>query len=460
MAKTATRRVFEDCRLKSTDFDDGPEKSLHRARPLTPIPQLDEFGECRLNFLLGAIRVEFNRVACGHLSNFSVKIMHPWFRVILLLLAGAGSISSANGAVFILSNGDRLTGELVAEDAESVTIQLALAGPVRIPRSALETRVVESAHAPSPTGSAEVAEQQPQPDPETQIGAQSVTAEALATADTAAAETPVSLFRRIPGQAYDAWEHIWSDNLLFRTLSLIYPLMDWENQLSFGYSLDSGETDDSKLDLYFTTNKRAGKHQTQISLQYEFDQQTITIIDDETSDQIKQTNTTRNWLRGNARYRYDFRKAFFIQSDSRYQRRLKKNINHEVSELVGLGYRWLDTDSIQGTITPSLGGGYSDVTPFNPKWNWLISIQQDFSIAFSEHVKLVEESTLTYTPTSDVDESSNDGDIAIVFSTGLENKLNERLSLILRYEYTFDESIEKARGRTSNGIRFTLGAKF
>ena len=376
--------------------------------------------------------------------------MRSTSRFFFVIFVLAGACFAASGAVFVLSNGDRLSGEIVEQDADSVTIKMAVGGAtVKLPRSALKAPT-EGEPAPQAISLKTPATPTKTPPPPSTVPV----AQAEETAPT---ETDQHQFIGLPNRAYESWISFWEDNLLFRALARIYPLMDWKNKVDLGFFNQRAEKDEQSLTIGLLTEKRKEKHQTRLQLTYEYAKSTLirTTIDPLTGDPKREriTTKTRDRIRGNARYRYDYVKSFFAQTDTRYQRALVSNIFHEVDELLGIGYRWIDTDRLEGTITPSVGFGYRDIVPDEPSWEWLASLQQDLTLTLTERVKISEESILTYAP-------SETGDITVNFKAGLENKLNQRLSLNLSYDFTYDERKEPDKGRTRNSIKLTLGAAF
>lgn len=359
----------------------------------------------------------------------------PVHRFVFAFLVFLATARSASAEVFVLANGDRLTGEIVEQDATHITVQTTLMGKVRIPRSALQSPP------PDPAPAAE-------PPP-------AVAATPPASTHPPAAESTPGRRNHLPRRAYAAWNSFWEDNVFFRTLSRYYPLMDWDNRINLGISLQNAKKDTFNLDTRFHTETRQGKHQALFDLRYQFSENTA--LETNTVDGVATTtrvrSKTKDLLRGNARYRFDYVKSFFLQSDTRYSRDLVKKIFHEGDELFGIGYRWLDRDGIRSTITPSIGVGYRDIAPDNPLWQWLVSLQQDFEFRLTDRVKVTQESVLTYSP-------SELGDYTYHFQAGLENQLNRRLNLNLGYDLTYDERVQDADDRLTHGFSMSFGAKF
>lgn len=59
------------------------------------------------------------------------------FRRVLVFILAAAPMAPMSGATWILVNGDRITGEVMAETAGGIRIRHAMLGEVKLPRTAL-----------------------------------------------------------------------------------------------------------------------------------------------------------------------------------------------------------------------------------------------------------------------------------------------------------------------------------
>ena len=385
----------------------------------------------------------------------------------LRLIAVCALALSAGGAlpakVFKLTNGDRVSGELVATDENAIVVETPLLGRVRIPRAALaeplpaEVAAVIPGPEPSPPAppGPPPAPPAPRPEPPALADASIEPPEEGPLPDSDPEQRRLRL-QDLPADAYRAWIDFWEDNVVFRSLAKVYPLMDWKNKLTIGIHLQDAEKDQQTLSFGYVTEKQQGKHSARLQLNYDYSESTLTTstFDSEGNPiKLRTTTATMDKTFGNARYRYEYVKSFFAQSDTRYQRALVKRIYHEIDELCGVGYTYLKTETLEASVTPSFGFGYRDYASDPPAWEWLVSFQQDFSVALSERVKFSEESTLTYSP-------FKDKNFSFYFKSVLENQLNKRISLRVTYELDYTERIDTDIERTSQSVKFALAANF
>lgn len=383
------------------------------------------------------------------------------------------------GAVFELTNGDRISGELVERTEAAYVIDSPILGRVTIPVELLEAPAgppepeLAQADEGEPTEEAsdeaddaeESAELAEAGADEAEEKSSAAVEEAIASVTPAGSATTSSIeaaaerlreLEQIPQIAYGAWLRFWEDNALFRTLGRYYPLMGWNNELNIGFSLRSSQRDETRLDLRFATERRFDRHQLRFESRYEFGRSSYqsTSTDSEgNSTTRKISETTQDRLRGNLRYRFDYATHFFIQSDTRYTRDVLSSIEHQADELIGVGYRWLNDARMQGSVTPSIGIGYSEIGGAEDGWGWLGSLQQDFEFVLTERLKVTQEASITYSP-------GDEGNYIIVMRAGLENQMTQRLSLNLRYDFTYDDRIASDLEQRTDGLSLSFGAKF
>ncbi len=390
----------------------------------------------------------------------------------MLAVTHAGILSAS---VFELSNGDRITGELIERNEEVLVIDSPVFGRVTIPVEALvapvgppeNPEVVASERASGESDDsdseedgeviAEVVDSPRQVASPLEQAIASVSPTGSAT--TGSVETAAERLRdleQLPQMAYDAWLGFWEDNILFRTLGRIYPLMGWNNQVNIGFYFRSSQQDEQRFNFRFVTERQIDRHQLRFEGQYEFARTSRQVsTTDADGNQVVHTvgQTTQDRLRSNARYRFDYVKDFFIQSDTRYTRDVPSAVHHQLDELVGIGYRWLNEARLQGSVTPSVGTGFRQIGDLEDGWTLLGSLQQDFEFILTDRLKVTQETSLTYSP-------GVTGDYIFVLQAGLENQLTQRLSMNLRYDMTYDDRLPDDKEKRTDGVSLTFGAKF
>lgn len=352
------------------------------------------------------------------------------FAVCVTLLLAA--VSALNADVLVLSNGDRLTGKKVSESEGVVVFQSDLLGEISVPVENIETIEVSEETAPKKEVAGEVA---PRPKKPEKTEETELPPGAKASAMAAEEARPIR---------FEKWAEFWEDNAVFRTLARIYPLKDWQNRMELGLNYLSGEAEKQSFNFRLRTQREKAPHSIRIDGSYRTSRT-------ETSPGV--ITVTENRVQASARYRYAFRKGFFIQSDTRYNRQPIKGIFSEMDESVGVGYKWLDSKRWSGTVTPNFGMGYQRIGTEDGEVSFFTSFLQDVEFNVSDRLTLSEESNLTYVP-------GDEGSYKWNGNLNLENKLNSRLSLNLRYEVTYDQRVADNVDQTWQSVSLSLGADF
>ena len=234
------------------------------------------------------------------------------------------------------------------------------------------------------------------------------------------------------------------NNPLLHGLRIINPFKNWKNKLDLGITYQSAEINQKALNVRFETKRTFDKKQS-VRLLSQYDFRTNT-----NADGVK--SVAQDLFKSSLRYRYDIAKFFFIQNNTAYKNDSIQRIDHEISETIGVGYRWLETERAVSSITPNLGAEYRDIQNRPFEWNLLSAIQQDFEYNLSENITIEEDFTIGLT----IEDNTA---YFYALSAALENKLTERLSLNLRYEYAYDERLTTNQ-KDSQNIKITLGAGF
>lgn len=248
-----------------------------------------------------------------------------------------------------------------------------------------------------------------------------------------------------PPPLYEDPPSMWDDNFFFRFLDRYNPIAHWDSQLQLGLVLQSGAVDQSDYSARLTTqNLRLDRREVRFEASWDY-----SLRRNEAGERFRWRDRRRAILR----YRYNLSQRFFFESFTRYNSEFTQGIRHAVDESVGIGYTFLDTTSMRGAITPTIGVQYRDVRNQPTEWSGILSLFQDFEYRFTTRTKITESFSITYYP-----EENNEISLRLV--TGLENQLSDRLRLHLRYEFSFDQTVANPSLRRQQLISFALGTTF
>ncbi|MDP0499852.1 MAG: DUF481 domain-containing protein [Verrucomicrobiota bacterium JB022] len=371
---------------------------------------------------------------------------------ILALSAAVATGGSLRAAEITLSNGDKLTGEVLRIENETVYILSPILGEIAIPDLGVtivygenENVVVPLDQTPPPAAEL-VGPAEPEEDAV-------VTGEEIALAEAAAAEPapePATIVDPTSGapigqddlkQLEEVW---WHPQHLFAWLRPYYPLAAWNNSIDVGLTLEDNKTDKTKILLALETKRKFTDIELTLYGQYRYDQ---------SKTQEGVTSTTEDKFETYFRYRHDISDRLFFQSRTDYKTDAVSAIDYEVQENLGVGYRWLDSERWKASITPSVGYQLRKYTVQEDDDQAIATLFQDLEYQISSRLKFKESATYKAN-------LQNMEDYSLDFIAELENRLAAYLNLKLRYEWHFDQAIDGRIEKDQKIFNVTMGADF
>lgn len=322
-----------------------------------------------------------------------------WFRVLAL---GAGLTASAASLADVLTtrSGEKLIGTVVEESTDEIVFESEAFGRLRIERA----RVLS-----------------------VERGAQPVPTPAEATAEPA------------PAAAEPAKPT--SGTLAF--LARINPLKGWKSTFHLGFVARRGDDSDNDLVVRFRSERAtpAGNdHRLQVRYYYAED-----VMED------NRKVGTDDQLTADYRYRHGLSEHYFVQSDSRYYRDAIKQMDYEVTQTVGVGYR-TKRDRWNLSLTPAAGVQWRQVAG-EEDTHGVVGLYQNFDMALTQTLKVRQD--LDYLVS--VEDS---GDFSSRFGLELNQKIGALWSFALRYDFTYDSIVGKDASEDQQRLAVTLGVDF
>lgn len=326
----------------------------------------------------------------------------------LIAVSGAGVVRAAT---WVLANGDRLTGELVSEDAQAVEIQHPQLGRLRLAREQLRSE---------PEGDAAEADESmladhldPDPNPENETKAKD---------------------RSGLGQ----------DNLRTGGGSL-----SWKRQIELGYSQQSGAKSKEDLTMRFQLDGRQGPNRYRATarlLQVRADEEDVT----------DRSEATFRWRR-------DVNKRLFTQSLTTYSDDAIRKIDLSLEQQVGGGLRLLDDRRHKANIGVGAVIQYLDRQDAEQQTAMLGSFFQDYNYQWNQRIKLSQESSFLISDRGSLNirngvaDGPSDGSYRLKFNTALQSKVTNQMSLNVRLEYDYDRSVLEPDLRADQRLTTSLG---
>ena len=226
-------------------------------------------------------------------------------------------------------------------------------------------------------------------------------------------------------------------------LARINPLKAWKSSLNLGFTARRGEDSDNNLYLRFRSERKADDGDEHlIESRYDY-------AEDVLQDGVK--SKTDELLTASYQYRHDLAKSIFLQSNSSYYRDVITQLDHEVTQTGGIGYRWKH-EWWNTSLTPAAGVRWRDIDG-DTAWQFVVGAYQDLEIRFASTLTLRE--TLRYLVAPD-----DQSDYSARLGIELSQKLSKVWALGLRYDYSYDAVVGKDASRLQQRWAATLGLEF
>jgi putative salt-induced outer membrane protein YdiY len=170
------------------------------------------------------------------------------------------------------------------------------------------------------------------------------------------------------------------------------------------------------------------------------------------------------------RWRHNLSDRVFTQSDSTYDTDKIRQINYEVEENAGLGYKLLKGVSQTVDVGAGVIEQELDAVGVEQGVNYFGSVFQDYTYKINGRYTLTEDFTAQYSPEernrygfvadTTVPLTGSERDYDYKFHTTLQGKISNHLSLNLHFEYEFDNAILDPNARGSQRVTTSLGYGF
>lgn len=285
----------------------------------------------------------------------------------------------------VLSNGDQLTGTVISETETELVFHSELLGKLVVPKVSVASVQRDAGESVS--------------EPESLIRAK-VNQIAPALEPTLLAEEP---------------------GVFLKTLDFINPFKGWESKLSLGYSWFGGETSRHNWFILFEANRKFTHSEWKVRGRWDY---SSTRLDKDTA--LKTEDRFQTALQ----YRRNWAERWFTQSRTHYQKDQIRRIKHDFEQSLGIGWRMLDNPGLRILWIPSYTLRYRDLAGQEPGWQSRFSLFQELQYDIHPRVILRQDASIGFEP-------SETSRADYYFGVNLENRITERLSVDLRFEYRF-----------------------
>ena len=227
----------------------------------------------------------------------------------------------------------------------------------------------------------------------------------------------------------------------------------WRGTIEFGYQQQQGREDAVDLTTRANAERTAGPNN------YRGDAR---LLYGEREDLVDS-----NRLDASFRWRRELSTRTFSQSLTSYTQDRIKQIKHSVEQSLGAGYRVFDTPRHSTNIGLGLTTQYREAFGLADETSYLAELFQDYTYRLTGRITFFQDARVLYSP--DERETVAEQGLAVRngvenyrvrFNSALQGKLTERISINLRFEYEFDNSVADPDARSDKRISSSVGYGF
>jgi putative salt-induced outer membrane protein YdiY len=333
----------------------------------------------------------------------------------LALTCGWASLSTS-AAEIELSNGDRISGEISAENSETITLISPILGKITLSRE--HAKLIPNRPASEPPEEP-LAERPSDPEP----------------------KSKPKKTEKLPDEVPN--------------IDSLEGTQRWSGKLELGFRHQSGRRDSTNFDLRASAKRQLKRDLFDANARLLFSEQ-----DDK---------TTSDRYDGSFQWRRELNDRTFAQTLTSFTRDDLKSINQNWEQNVGAGVRVLKNENYVLNVGGGLTGQYRDSLNTESGFSTLLELFQDYKYRINGRITLLQNAVAQYTPNNQtrfitvanqptaVEGATN---YKVRFNTTLQGKLSQQLSMNLRFEYEFDNAVADKNARSDQRITSSIGYGF
>jgi putative salt-induced outer membrane protein YdiY len=230
----------------------------------------------------------------------------------------------------------------------------------------------------------------------------------------------------------------------------------WRGRFEFGFQNQAGRHDSLNYSMRTELERKSQLNHYRLSARYLYGESRQVVSSDRRDASF--------------RWRHEISERFFSQTVTSYSSDAVTNIDLNAEQNAGFGYEVFESPKQTGSVGAGLTVQFRESDGSEPGTTYLGEFFQDYSFKLNGRLTLMQNLNVLFSPdqrartlvnaaTSSLyrDEAEN---YKVRFNSTLQGKLSERISINLRYEYEYDNAIYDAENRADRRVTSSLGYSF
>ena len=214
------------------------------------------------------------------------------------------------------------------------------------------------------------------------------------------------------------------------------PRPPWTGRFDLGYTWQSGRAEKNELSVRGQADRKVDGSDYQAIGEFLYGQ-----VDGE--------KNTHRYI-GSFRWRESMSKRWFSQSLTRYEADRIREVRNRVEQNLGIGYRFIQSETAEGSIVPGLAIQYTDERGVQDHWDFLGSVFQDFTWRFNPQYRFEQDFNFLIDPA----ESDN---FIVRFNAGIIGTLRNNISLSVRYQFLYENDTRPGISKDDQRLITSVG---
>ena len=216
-------------------------------------------------------------------------------------------------------------------------------------------------------------------------------------------------------------------------------LPPWTGRFDLGFTWQSGRADKSELSLRGQADRRIDPNEFRALAEFIY-------------GELEGVRNTQRFT-SSFRWRRDISERLFSQTLTEYETDRIREIRNRVEQNIGLGYRYIQTERLEGSVVPGFTIQYTDETGIDDRWDYLASLSQDIIWRINPAYRFEQDLNFLIDP-------AETDDYIVRFNAGLFGTVTESINLSLRYQYLFENQVRAGVSRTDQRVIASVGYAF
>lgn len=213
----------------------------------------------------------------------------------------------------------------------------------------------------------------------------------------------------------------------------------WTGRFDLGYTWQSGRADKSELSLRAQADREVAPNQYRALAEFLY-------------GELEGVRNTQRFM-SSFRWRHDVSERVFTQTLTLYESDRVRDIRNRVEQNVGVGYRYVDSDRLKGTVVPGFTVQYTDEEGVDDRWSYLASLSQDLIWTINEAYRFEEDLHFLIDP-------ADTEDYIVRFNAGIVGTLTRSINLSVRYQLLYENDVRPDVEKTDQRVIASVGYSF